>query len=109
MALEIENNLHAGVRYDGNTQTILSRYGVASVTRLGTGHYRVVLEVGLGDAEDCDTCSVEPDLSELAPSPNRVINHEKVNATTFDVFTFSTGSQIADAVWSVKWFRVATG
>lgn len=113
MALEIENNLHAGVRYDGNSTTIVSRFGIASVVRNGQGDYTVTLLAGLGDAEDCVTCSVEP--SPPNGAINRTIAHEKVNPTTWNVFTFGAlvGGppairQAEDAAWSLKFFRIAT-
>lgn len=114
MGLEIENNLVAGVRYDGNVgiETILSQYGIRSVTRTGVGIYRVVTVDNLGDAEALETSSVEPGA---APPTDRVATHQKVPLTinSWDVFTFGPlvlGTRSSfDAVWSLKIFRIATG
>ncbi len=112
MGLEIENNLVAGVRFNGAVGGgILSQYGIASVVRNGVGQYTVTTVEGLGDAEDCDTCAIEPGEQTV----DRVATHLKTGLNTWAIHTWGpitagpTARAHVDAVWSFKVFRIATG
>lgn len=111
MALEIENNLVAGVRFNGAAVGggILSQYGIASVVRNNVGQYTVTTVDSLGDAEDCDTCAVEPG----AQTVDRVIAHLKTGVNTWAIFTYGPivlgVRALIDTTWSFKVFRIATG
>jgi hypothetical protein len=113
VALEIENNLVAGVRFNGAAQGggILAQYGIASVVRNNTGQYTVTTVDSLGDAEDCDTCAVEPG----GQTVDRVATHLKTGVNTWAIYTWGpvtagpTARAAVDATWSFKVFRIATG
>ena len=106
MSHEIENNMVAGLKYDGNTQTILARSGIAAVVRNGVGDFSVQLEDPIGSGEEGTDCGIWLDGVAIG-----IITHSRVNATTFNVRTWTrpAGAPIDEAIWSFNVFRLKTG
>jgi hypothetical protein len=105
MAFDIENNLVAGLRYNGLTQTILSQFGIASVVRSAAGNYLVTLLEGLGPNEGTSACSAEPPVGNADIS----INHLQETATTHRLILASPPSNgAADTTVSFKVYRAHT-
>lgn len=104
MAFNIENNLVAGLRYTGATQTILAQFGIVGVVRVGPGNYLVTVQEGLGPNEGTSACACEaPD------NANAIINHLQVDAVTHRLIVASPPANGgADTIVSFKLYRAHT-
>jgi len=106
MALEIENNLVAALRYDGVGGVIVGQYGIAGVVKSAPGLYIVQTLEGLGVAEGTTACSVEPP----DPVAEAVINHRRIDDTHHEfAITSPLNGALTDAPWTAKFYRCATG